>query len=455
MRLVLQHLLESSVILGILILYYRLILHQQSTYRFNRLFLLISLCVSAIIPFMHIANFLTNGVDANGVVLGIMIQGVNVYSQEIKHVVLPVISQNAYMQWIYLIGAVLLLIRLIYGLIKIGGMSQKGAITKQQGFSIAYMSGRFNPFSFFRIIFVNRALYSNDDLKQIIAHEKAHIQFKHSVDVLLMEALLIAQWFNPFAWIARKLLKELHEFQADKEVLKTGVSISQYKMLLLFQASGARLLPVNNFNDSITKKRFKMMNSNNINKKISLRIAFSVVILACTGFLFAFDNVSVSADKYVNNTNSKTKVILDKEIATMPEYPGGDFELRKFIARNVKYPVEAQKGNIQGKVYVQFIVNKKGNVQKIKVIHSVNQYLDKEALRVVNKLGNVTWTPGKDKNGQALSVKMTVPIQFVLQEGDNVPVVKDEDVEADNKLDQVVVVGYNFKSNIDSKTLKN
>ncbi len=447
MRLVLQHLLESSVILGLLILFYRVVLHQQTTFKFNRVFLLISLVVSTVVPFIHVTAF---AAETNGVVFGVMLQGVTVYSHEIKQVVVPVVSQNTYIQWIYVIGTVLFLIRLIYGLIKIGGISHNASLTKKEGFSLANMSGRFNPFSFFRIIFVNRALYSDDDLKQIMVHEKAHIRFKHSVDVLVMEALLIAQWFNPFAWIARKLLKELHEFQADREVLKTGVSVSQYKMLLLFQASGARLLPVNNFNESITKKRFKMMNLNKINNKVSFRIAISIFVIGGVSLFFACDNDIVEDDinsssvselksSSVDSTDTDEPVFFIVE--QMPEYPGGDAALREFIASEVNYPLEAQVQGIQGKVYVQFVVSSEGKVENAKIARSVNEYLDDEALRVVKAMPD--WTPGRQR-GVYVNVSYTVPINFVLNGEDtdvkaSVPVVQ---IESANKGDTIVGINY-------------
>lgn len=99
-------------------------------------------------------------------------------------------------------------------------------------------------------------------------------------------------------------------------------------------------------------------------------------------------------------------------VEEMPEFPGGESALRQYIANEIKYPVEAQKEKIQGKVYVTFIVNKEGMVQEPKVVRGVHASLDEEALRVVSSLPQ--WVPGRQK-GQAVSVSYTVPISFVLQ----------------------------------------
>ena len=99
-------------------------------------------------------------------------------------------------------------------------------------------------------------------------------------------------------------------------------------------------------------------------------------------------------------------------VEDMPEFPGGDLALRKYIANAIKYPVIAQENGIQGKVYVTFVVGKDGKVNNARIARGVDPSLDKEALRVVNSLP--TWKPGKQR-GKPVNVSYTVPINFVLQ----------------------------------------
>lgn len=106
----------------------------------------------------------------------------------------------------------------------------------------------------------------------------------------------------------------------------------------------------------------------------------------------------------------ETKVFFVVE--DMPEFPGGELALRKYINSNVKYPVIAQENGIQGKVYVTFVVGKDGSVTNARVARGVDPSLDKEALRVVNSLPK--WKPGKQR-GKPVNVSYTVPINFVLQ----------------------------------------
>lgn len=99
-------------------------------------------------------------------------------------------------------------------------------------------------------------------------------------------------------------------------------------------------------------------------------------------------------------------------IEQMPTFPGGDAELFKFLSENIRYPVIAQENGIQGRVIVRFVVSKRGDVDRIEVVRSVESSLDKEAIRIVKSMPK--WIPGK-QNGENVSVWFTLPINFKLQ----------------------------------------
>ena len=111
-----------------------------------------------------------------------------------------------------------------------------------------------------------------------------------------------------------------------------------------------------------------------------------------------------------NNPQKKGKQVFI-EVEEMPEFPGGSIALRTFIAKASKYPTEAQKEKIQGKVFVSFVVSSQGKVEQPKILRSVNPALDAEAIRVVSSLPD--WKPGKQR-GTAVSVAYTIPIEFKL-----------------------------------------
>ena len=99
-------------------------------------------------------------------------------------------------------------------------------------------------------------------------------------------------------------------------------------------------------------------------------------------------------------------------VEQMPEFPGGEAALRRFIANSIKYPQIAQENGIQGRVYIQFVVERDGSVSNASVARGVDPSLDREALRVVNSLPK--WQAGMQR-GKPVKVSYTVPINFVLQ----------------------------------------
>ena len=107
---------------------------------------------------------------------------------------------------------------------------------------------------------------------------------------------------------------------------------------------------------------------------------------------------------------SDGEVDIFQVVEDMPQFPGGS--VQKWIAKNVKYPMIAQENNIQGKVFVQFVIEKDGSVSDVKVARSVDPSLDKEAIRVVKAMPK--WKPGKQR-GKPVRVSYTVPINFQLQ----------------------------------------
>ena len=131
----------------------------------------------------------------------------------------------------------------------------------------------------------------------------------------------------------------------------------------------------------------------------------------------------INTKEYVKNGEKKVVEVVVKAkkpeeaekpfdvVEQMPEFPGGMPELMKFLQENVKYPEEAMKNGIQGRVLIQFIVEKDGSISEAKVIKKVNELLDAEALRVIGEMPK--WTPGKQK-GQEVRVKFVLPVTFRL-----------------------------------------
>ncbi|MAO02185.1 MAG: energy transducer TonB [Flavobacteriales bacterium] len=133
------------------------------------------------------------------------------------------------------------------------------------------------------------------------------------------------------------------------------------------------------------------------------------------------DEVEIEEELEIEDTESDEDEIIEIEeeddeeffmvVENMPEFPGGDLGLMKYIQKNVRYPAIAKEYNITGKVYISFIVDKQGSVTNVKVVRGVDKNLDEEAVRVVKSLPK--YKPGKQR-GKPVRVMFTIPINFTL-----------------------------------------
>ncbi len=146
-------------------------------------------------------------------------------------------------------------------------------------------------------------------------------------------------------------------------------------------------------------------------------LLISVYLISCSHKKKAANVNSVKNNKSKNKSvNAKTlndknnEEIIYSIVDEMPEFEGGDLGLRKYIAMNIRYPIEAIKKGIRGRVYVRFVVDTKGKVKNVEIIKSVHRLLDEEAIRVIKSLPQ--WKPGKQK-GVAVPVYYTLPINFM------------------------------------------
>ena len=409
-----NYLYESAVVLGVLTAFYWLVLHKESLFRFNRFYLLASLLLAALVPFLRIQ--IPMGSQGSTEQFSNVLATITIYAETARYTVVPFIEQIPGFKWVYMVGAIGLFIRLIVGISRVGALSGKASFIGYEGYKIADLPGQFSPFSFFKVIFMNRSLYSDKDMEQILLHEMAHVRFKHSWDVLLLEAVLIVQWFNPFAWLLRKQLKELHEFQADREVLLSGTSVGRYKELLFFQSTGARLLPVNSLNQSLTQKRFKMMTNNSSSRYAFLKMGIAMVLVGGLTFAFAGETTSKESsitEEVMELSSQQQEEKVYEMVDVLPEYVGGQSKLLEFISSNTKYPDAAQKAGNAGKVFVSFVVNKQGKVTSPKIAKSSgHKELDDAAIDVVELMP--AWTPGKHE-GKVVNVRFVLPVNFALK----------------------------------------
>ena len=155
------------------------------------------------------------------------------------------------------------------------------------------------------------------------------------------------------------------------------------------------------------------MMSKKSSKSAAFKVLLPIAVTACLAVTFANCNNSMLAtnDDKINEksfTNQDDAYVIVEE---MPEFPGGEIAVLKFIADNVVYPEEAKAKDIEGTVYVKFVINSEGKVQDVETLRGVDPLLDQEAIKVIESMPE--WIPGR-QSGKPVNVRMQVPIKFQL-----------------------------------------
>ena len=282
-------------------------------------------------------------------------------------------------------------------------------------------------FSFLNFLIINKNDYSF--YPEIINHEMAHINRRHSADLLFFSVITILHWYNPLIWIALNELKMLHEYEADEDVIKQGTDAQKYQLLLVKKAVGTeRFQLASSFNHSKLKKRIMMMQSKKTNKWMVLSY-LGLIPAMLLGFCFCSNRENSQSDK--GNLNevavisfktekndslpqktSEENPVPFNEIESKPSFDGGDINnFSKWVNGQLVYPKSAKDAGVQGKVTVSFKVNTDGSVSDIEIIEGVCSSIDDEVIRVINL--SPKWTPGKKKNKE-VACKMLLLVIFML-----------------------------------------
>nr|WP_304327669.1 M56 family metallopeptidase [Phocaeicola plebeius] len=423
------YLLQVNV--GLILFYalYKLVCTRDTFFRSRRFILIVSLVLPFILPFIDVREWLESRdrmimlthFDYSAVLPEIVV------GSEAAETGNRVFVLSEWIGYLYLAGVLVLLVRLAVQAFSLYRLIVRMPEKEINGVRVKCLNDPSGPFSFFGWIFMNPAAVKEDEISEILTHEMAHVKQHHSVDVLLAEMVSICCWMNPFAWLLKREVRLNLEFLADRKVMEAGFATKSYQYHLLGLAYNHKYGLSNNFNFSHLKQRIIMMNKKKSND--AGHIKYALFVLPAFALLVA-GNISCSQDASQTedakeevvapvspeakeapaDSTAKEEVFMVAE--QMPEYPGGMKEMLKFLQENVKYPENAMKNNVQGRVIVQFVVEKDGTPTEFKVLRSVDPDLDAEALRVMKAMPK--WKPGMQK-GQVVRVKFTVPVSFKLQ----------------------------------------
>ncbi len=270
----------ASVCMSLLYLSFRLIFRDDYNPRYARFYLVCSILLSLMIPLSN-ARIQTGLSFYNKIPTTITQTTATHQTLEIPASAAPSASKmttNEILIRIYIAIVFLLVARILLQIVFLGLQYAKSIKIKQNDCTLIYQHRYTSTFSFFRWVFVQPVLVSDDDLDQIIAHEKIHVSQYHSVDLLVIELLSAVMWFNPFVWMMKKSFQLVHEYLADQGALETGIDKIRYQAILVNQVAEERLVCLSSsFNHSI-KKRIIMMTKSNIQGRSGYKLIAAVPV---------------------------------------------------------------------------------------------------------------------------------------------------------------------------------
>ncbi|MDR2275444.1 MAG: hypothetical protein LBF27_31345 [Sphingobacterium sp.] len=271
---------------GLLYLVYLLLLQQQKLLFFNRFYLLAILPVAIIAPLLQVTlpDFISD-------FFHFVPDPAPVYRTSAPTAVAaqePILYSTTFLWLIYTLVAGTLFIKDLFNYKKFLAYLRRARATDRQ--SIYSISGLQTPFSFFKRIYVPHEAYRQGQLDAaIIAHEQAHVDQKHSIDVLLMQVASIVFWFNPLVYLIRHAIRQNHEYLADDAVIRHHERSSYQHLIIQWSMSTSDInaLPASNFNFLTTKKRLIMLQKKTNRGKLLLMPVLTLFLTAAISLLFS------------------------------------------------------------------------------------------------------------------------------------------------------------------------
>ena len=400
-------------------LLWKLLLSRETFHRFNRVALLVVMALALVLPWIRFSLDASSPIFPHMVVLDEMF--VTPASEAQPAQASSLWSLSGIVTVLYFVGMTAVLVWLLHSQWSLRRLLKTGRTESLPGdITLHVLPGDIAPFSYFNHIVISEQDY-RDNPQEILTHERAHVSLRHSLDVVFVSLVTLFQWWNPAAWLLCHELRQVHEFEADEAVLNSNVDVKQYQLLLIRKSVGDQLFSMaNNFNYQSLKKRIRMMTINKSSRWKRLRALAVVPVIALAMLAFANPTIDAAAVKNTaggqtpNPQDERTKVM--ESVEQMPEFPGGQEAMIDFLSQNINYPETAAKNKIEGRVVLQFVVEKTGEIGEIKILRSVDEELDAEAVRVVKSMPN--FIPGRH-NGKDVAVWFCLPISFKLQGDDN------------------------------------
>lgn len=288
--------IKSAILLALLFVPGIFLMFKEKLFRFNRLTLLAILVLSLVLPLCNFSRLSMDNMSAvQAIEQGLIQAGIPV---EVASPLPPLSLESdgeRPFPWFYIvsilyaIGVMTILCIRLREVLSMGLIIRRGSIwaKEEDGIRIYCHAENVAPFSWLRNIVISEADYKENG-REIILHEKAHILYRHSADILLLTLVEAVQWWNPFVYLLGMYLRDVHEYEADDYVLRHGISCHAYSELVIRKAVGANSYTfANNFNHSLTKKRINMMHKTKPKGSRRSRVLYLIPMIALALSAFA------------------------------------------------------------------------------------------------------------------------------------------------------------------------
>ena len=407
---------------GVLYGLYAVLLDRRIPFRWCRAYLLASVVAATVIPLLRIPVWPGPTIRVSpDIAVGVLGEAVvELLDEE------PATRWPALFWGVYALGMLVVALPAVRQLLQLRRFRKGARIVRTAEYTLVRTPQPVAACSFFRQIFVP-ADTPDAELPAILLHERSHVRHRHSAERLFMETMKALQWWNPFVWLLAGRLTEAQEFEADRDVLRSGCDPQRYMQLILKQLLGYSPDITNGLRNSLTKKRFLMMTTNRPQRHVLLRMAGAVPAVLALLCAFSF---TVRAAEYLYpdpapapeptaaeapaapqpaaDSATPEEPLLRAEV--MPSFRGGDLnDFRTWVQMRVRMPEEALEKQLQGRVVATFTIEKNGTLDDIRILRSPDPLFSDEVVRVLK--GSDKWTPGTQK-GKAVRVKYTLPIDF-------------------------------------------
>ena len=426
--------LKTALLLAGFYSFFMLFMRKTTLFRLNRVILLTGTVLCLLLPLVRI------NVELSGQLTDYLLVRIVLPEMVVSEGVGAEEAGFDWMRLLYCVYAAGCAAALAVFAVSLGRV--RGLIRRYKGVRYCYdgdrcavlhvMESDTSSFSFMNHVFIG----SNDYGKhpEVLLHECMHVRACHSADMVVMSLVCALQWFNPIVWVMRSEIRMMHEYEADEAVLKQGIDAVQYQLLLVRKAVGDhRFLLASSFNHSKLKNRIAMM------KKIKTTKWAALAYIACLPQLLAAMsfNATDSGNDVMSGTDTLTALAGSVELVAAgpesadtakvyeyfaldvpPKFNGGDArqEFPQWFYTRLVYPEDARDAGMEGRVIVQFQINKDGSVSDISILEGVCESIDNEVIRVVSE--SPDWTPGYI-DGKPVKVTYAFPVLFQLRGGDS------------------------------------